>query len=731
MPDAPRSAVLGGFLKPALRTAAGVLGVGWAASALAMLLSGGSDLRVPARMWLVAHGSGLVLGEARIGVVPLGVTLVVMGLTAAIAHRVARAEMTDLGGFAGAVGMMIGIAAAVLAAIVSTDNVVVSIPRAAIGGLLVGGLGAALGAGWRHRAQLSVSTDVGLVIRGATRALLAVLGASLVLVILMLGVHGQRAADMWGLLDPGLGGAIVLAVACLLSLPTLVLWTASVLIGPGFTLGTDTSVDLTGSYLGAIPGFPTLAAVPNPGAFGPWVLVLGTSASGPSCMRIAARLVDRAAQPRLAVDEVARRERVIDHEHGGLRPARDHRALALARRERLRERDRDRERTRARATSSSSRSRSRSRRAVLRFVAIRKSSAANFTTRARWRPIRWIAIGTAIASDADEHQRREEAHYDAPSAPGRAASARRADRAACASSGAIGRRRGDSRRRPPRACRGSFVEERVHPLEVLLPDRGRIDEHPVRRSRAPGTRSGRRTGTCARADRATWSTETSWRCARSCASASSVSSSASNRSRREHDQRAPPARQLGDPAQRGGRRLVAVAALARSPVEHGEQIVEVRRARARRHERLDRAVAAREQADLVLLLDHEVRERGERRGPRTRASAMPPPANCHRRRRVEHEVDGQLRLLLELLDVVAVDLRVRLPVDVAQLVAGRVLLVLGELDRRAVHARAVHARQRALDDHARLDRQRCRAARAAPDRCRVGQRGIGRAALTA
>jgi hypothetical protein len=275
VPDAPRSAVLGGFLKPALRTAAGALGVGWGASAMAMLLAGGSDLRIPARLWLVAHGSGLVLGEARIGVVPLGATLVVVALTAAIAHRVARAEITDLGGFAGAVGMTIGIAAAVLAAVVSTDDVVVSIPRAAIAGLLVGGVGAAVGAGWRHRSQLSVNEDVGLVIRGATRAVLAVLGTSLGLVILMLGLHGRRAADMWGLLDPGVGGAIVLAVACLLSLPTLVLWTASVLVGPGFMLGTDTSVDLTGSYLGAIPGFPTLAAVPSPGAFGPWVLVLG------------------------------------------------------------------------------------------------------------------------------------------------------------------------------------------------------------------------------------------------------------------------------------------------------------------------------------------------------------------------------------------------------------------------------------------------------------------------
>ncbi|HJR88609.1 MAG TPA: DUF6350 family protein, partial [Aeromicrobium sp.] len=269
------SPVWGGFLKPALRTAAGVLGVGWGAAALAMLVSGGSDLRIPARLWLVAHGSGIVLGEAKIGVVPLGASLVVVALTAAIAHRVARAEITDLGGFAGTVGMTIGIAAAVLAAVVSTDNVAVSIPRAALGGLLVGGVGAALGAGWRHRAQLSVRDDVGLVIRGAMRALAVVLGASLILVIVMLSVHGQRAADMWGLLDPSVGGAVVLAVACLLSLPTLVLWTASVLIGPGFALGTETSVDLTGSYLGAIPGFPTLAAVPNPGAFGPWVLLLG------------------------------------------------------------------------------------------------------------------------------------------------------------------------------------------------------------------------------------------------------------------------------------------------------------------------------------------------------------------------------------------------------------------------------------------------------------------------
>ncbi|HUP99521.1 MAG TPA: DUF6350 family protein [Aeromicrobium sp.] len=275
MPDAPRSAGLGGFLAPAARVAAGALAAGWTLATLVMLLAGGSDLRIPARMWLIVHGSGLTVGEARIGVVPIGVTALAVALVALIAHRVARREITDLGAFAGAVGMVFGIAAAVLSAVTSTDDVATSIPRAAIGGLVVGALGSAMGAGWRHRASFTVGETAGLVARAVGRALAVVLGASLAVVLVMLGVHGQRAADMWGLLDPGIGGGIVLALACLLSLPTLVLWAAAVLVGPGFALGTGTSVDLTGSYIGVIPGFPTLAAIPAPGHFGPAVLVLG------------------------------------------------------------------------------------------------------------------------------------------------------------------------------------------------------------------------------------------------------------------------------------------------------------------------------------------------------------------------------------------------------------------------------------------------------------------------
>jgi len=240
-----------------------------------MALSGQADVRIPARIWLVGHGAGLAAGETHIGIVPVSVTALFVLLMAWAARRTTRAELADLGPYVGTVAATVGIVAAVLAAATSTDDVSTSIPRAVVGGFAVGGLGSALGAGWRYRTTLPVPDVVRLVVRGASRGVSAVLGASLVLVLALLAWHGQRAADVWGLLSPNFLGGLALAFACLLSIPTLVLWAASVLVGPGFALGAGTSVDLTGSHLGLIPSFPTLAAVPDPGNFSPPILVLG------------------------------------------------------------------------------------------------------------------------------------------------------------------------------------------------------------------------------------------------------------------------------------------------------------------------------------------------------------------------------------------------------------------------------------------------------------------------
>ena len=57
MPEAPKN----GYLRPAVRTAGLGIGTGWAASALVMALSGSTDFRVPARIWLI---TSLLAGQS-------------------------------------------------------------------------------------------------------------------------------------------------------------------------------------------------------------------------------------------------------------------------------------------------------------------------------------------------------------------------------------------------------------------------------------------------------------------------------------------------------------------------------------------------------------------------------------------------------------------------------------------------------------------------------------------
>ena len=109
----------------------------------------------------------------------------------------------------------------------------------------------------------------------------------------------------------------------------------------------------------------------------------------------------------------------------------------------------------------------------------------------------------------------------------------------------------------------------------------------------------------------------------------------------------------------------------------------------------------RDQADRVLLVDHQV---AERRGEADRVlelGQLLAIGVAHRPREVHHQVARQVRLGLEFLRVEAVGLGVDVPVDVRDVVAGRVLAVLGELDREAVERAGVQAGDEALDDELR------------------------------
>ena len=274
------------YLRPAFLTALLAAIVSLAVSAAFVLVAQGSAdpplttfVRATVRTWLVSLGSGIDTGPVAFGLVPVGATLVCVALVALTTSWVVSEPVDELAAFvattAGAYGVIGGIASAASV----SGGVHTSVIRAAFGAFVVGGIGAAWGAVRRHgqgdRLWFTASDDLRLATKAAIPAVLAVLAAAGVVVVVQLVRNLSRAGDIWAQLDPGGGGGFALATACVLAAPTLVLWTASVLIGPGFMLGTDTSVDLTGSQLGNVPGFPLLAALPPPGELPGWVFVLG------------------------------------------------------------------------------------------------------------------------------------------------------------------------------------------------------------------------------------------------------------------------------------------------------------------------------------------------------------------------------------------------------------------------------------------------------------------------
>lgn len=107
-----------------------------------------------------------------------------------------------------------------------------------------------------------------------------------------------------------------------------------------------------------------------------------------------------------------------------------------------------------------------------------------------------------------------------------------------------------------------------------------------------------------------------------------------------------------------------------------------------------------QQADGVALL---VEEEGERGGEGIRVGGLCDAARAevHRATVVSEEVAAEVGFVLELLDEVAVAPGEEFPIEIARVVAGRVLAILGELDAKAVIRAAMNAAPKALDHNAR------------------------------
>lgn len=137
---------------------------------------------------------------------------------------------------------------------------------------------AGFGAALQTDAVLLIASRITRRVRPALRA-----GAASVAVLLAggsaalgvsLAVHHDRTAALFESVGGGTSGALGVLALCLLYLPNAVLWAVGLAAGPGFALGAGSGVDLTGARTGALPSFPLLGALPEPGGLPPYAYLL-------------------------------------------------------------------------------------------------------------------------------------------------------------------------------------------------------------------------------------------------------------------------------------------------------------------------------------------------------------------------------------------------------------------------------------------------------------------------
>lgn len=113
--------------------------------------------------------------------------------------------------------------------------------------------------GWRHdvHAVLASGVRAGVAATAATAAVAAVIAA-----VLIAGSYA-KIITLYEASHAGVLGGVSLTLGQLALLPNAVVWAMSWLVGPGFAIGSGSSVSPLGTELGPLPGVPLLGALPG------------------------------------------------------------------------------------------------------------------------------------------------------------------------------------------------------------------------------------------------------------------------------------------------------------------------------------------------------------------------------------------------------------------------------------------------------------------------------------
>ncbi|WP_157803678.1 DUF6350 family protein [Luteimicrobium subarcticum] len=241
----------------------------------------GRTAQVTGAVWLAAQGVPLVTGGVTLTIVPLGVTALSLLVGYRAARRTLRPSALPL---LLAVVLYTGVVAG--ASLLTTAVAPGAVWRGAVGAALLAATAFTLGSSASGRgptvgeralaAQDAVLRRVRWIgapwFDGLRRGFVAGLVAVLLLVavagllVVVWAVSGRSTvADVLRLLDPGVVGGGVLAVAQLALVPNLVAWAAAWVVGPGFGIGTDSLYATTAHVEGALPALPVVGVLPGAG----------------------------------------------------------------------------------------------------------------------------------------------------------------------------------------------------------------------------------------------------------------------------------------------------------------------------------------------------------------------------------------------------------------------------------------------------------------------------------
>lgn len=244
--------------------------IAWAADSRSGASAGGA-IRTALQIWLAGHRVPLHVEGGTVVLAPLGVTLGLAWLIARAAAVLARGQLVeeprDVGIVALAVGLPYGVLATFVAAAAHSSQVRPAPAVALLGGLLLGvlsaGWGAARGVGLVRTCWSRLPVAVGrTTLAGLSSAGVLVAGA-LLLLLVSLATHG---AAVWSAVT-GLGGGPVAAGALvaldLVLVPNAALAAVGYLSGPGFAVGSATTVSIGAVHNGGLPAIPLVAAIPH------------------------------------------------------------------------------------------------------------------------------------------------------------------------------------------------------------------------------------------------------------------------------------------------------------------------------------------------------------------------------------------------------------------------------------------------------------------------------------